>query len=163
MNWELKNYRNPPGYRGRNIFWVVVWSLVDVTLFRCSPKVMYGFRNVLLRIFGANIGKSCKIRPRVRILFPWKLTLGDYSWIGDDVEIYNMDDVTIGTNTVISQKSYICTGSHSVSDGTFGLKTRPIEIGDNVWLCTDVLVLPGTVIHSKTIVPARTIIERSST
>jgi putative colanic acid biosynthesis acetyltransferase WcaF len=158
MNWELREYQNPKGYRGRSLAWVILWMVVDRFLFRPSPLIFYLYRNTLLRLFGAKIGTNCKIRPRARILFPWKLSLGDYSWIGDDVEVYNMDNVTIGSNTVISQRTYICTGTHSVSDGKFGLKTKPITIGNNVWICSDVFILPGSTVNDETIIPLRSIV-----
>jgi putative colanic acid biosynthesis acetyltransferase WcaF len=84
----------------------------SLILFRTSPQFLYGWRNFLLRLFGAKIGKKVIIRPSVKITYPWKLSIGDYSWIGDDVDLYTLGEIDIGNHVVISQRSYLCTGSH---------------------------------------------------
>jgi putative colanic acid biosynthesis acetyltransferase WcaF len=81
--------------------------------------------------------------------------IGDYSWIGDDVVLYSLGDIIIGKNTVISQKSYICTGTHNYSKIDFPILAKQIVIGDECWLATDVYVAPGVSIGKRTVVGAR--------
>jgi putative colanic acid biosynthesis acetyltransferase WcaF len=109
---DLNTFKLPENFRGRNAFIVQLWWLVQGTFFRMSPQFMYGFRRFLLRLFGAKIGKKVIIRPTVRITYPWKVSIGNYSMVGDDVVLYSLGDIEIGDNVVISQKSYLCTGSH---------------------------------------------------
>jgi putative colanic acid biosynthesis acetyltransferase WcaF len=116
---------------------------------------MYGWRRFLMRLFGAKIGKNVLIRPSARTTYPWKLQIGDYSWVGDNVELYTLGEITIGANTVISQRSYLCTGSHDFSTPSFEIFQKPIYIGSQVWIATDVFIAPGTIIGDGTVVGAR--------
>jgi putative colanic acid biosynthesis acetyltransferase WcaF len=89
------------------------------------------------------------------VTYPWKVEIGDFSWIGDHVEIYSLDKITIGCHSVVSQRSYLCTGSHDINDTTFAYVTAPITIGDEVWIATDVFVAPGVTIGRGAVVGAR--------
>ena len=100
----LNTFKLPENFRGKNAFVVQLWWIVQGTFFRMSPQFLYGFRNFLLRLFGAKIGKKVIIRPTVKITYPWKVSIGDYSWIGDDVVLYSLGEIEIGKNVVISQK-----------------------------------------------------------
>ena len=85
---DLRSFRLPPNFRGRPAWFVQLWWLVQATLFRWSPQIAYAWRRWLLRRFGAKIGKGVQIRPTAEITYPWKLTIGDWSWIGDYVTLY---------------------------------------------------------------------------
>ena len=112
---DLQKFKVPDNFRGKSKIIIQLWWIIQATLFRASPQVLYGWRRFLLRCFGAEIGKGVIIRPSTQITYPWKVTIGDYSWIGDDVVLYSLGEIIIGKNTVISQKSYICTGTHDYS------------------------------------------------
>ena len=116
---------------------------------------MYGWRRCLLRLFGAKIGKNVIIRSSVNITFPWKVTIGDYSWIGDNAELYSLGEIEIGSNVVISQKSYLCAASHDYQKQDFPIWAKKITIEDECWLATDVYVAPGVTIGKGTVVGAR--------
>ena len=125
---NLNIFKLPKNFRGRNAFVVQLWWIVQGTFFRMSPQFLYGFRRFILRAFGAKIGKKVKIRPTVRITYPWKVSVGDYSWIGDDVVLYSLGDIEIGENLVIFQKSYLCTGSHNYLQIDFPIFAKKITI-----------------------------------
>jgi putative colanic acid biosynthesis acetyltransferase WcaF len=129
--------------------------MVDFFFFKLSPQFMYGFRIFLLRLFGAKIGQGVIIRPSVTITYPWKVSIGDYSWIGDNAELYSLGEIQIGSNVVISQKSYLCAASHDYSKDDFPIWSKKITIEDDCWLATDVYVAPGITIGKGTIVGAR--------
>lgn len=152
---DLKAFVLPEHFRGKPAWVVQLWWLVWFFLFRPSPQFMYGWRRWLLRKFGATIGKNVIVRPSCSVTYPWKLTIGDHSWIGDDVVLYTLGEITIGANTVVSQRSYICTGSHNYKLVNFDIYAKPIVIEDQVWLATDVFVAPGVVIGEGTVVGAR--------
>jgi putative colanic acid biosynthesis acetyltransferase WcaF len=103
-----------------------------------------GWRCALLRLFGARVGRSVVIKHYVRVKFPWKLAVGDYSWLGESVWIDNLDQVTIGSHCCISQGAYFCTGSHRWDRETFDVVTKPIVIEDHCWVATMVSLMPGT-------------------
>ena len=116
---------------------------------------MYGWRRFLLRSFGATVGNNVIIRPSAKIQFPWKVTIGDDSWIGDEVNLYSLGEIKIGEDVVISQRSYICTGTHDATLKTFDISSHKITIEDQCWLATDVFVAPGMTIGHGTVVGAR--------
>ena len=127
---QLDQFRVPPGFRGRSAVYVQLWWLVQATLFAWSPQVLYGWRRLLLRLFGAKIGKKTIIRSSVRIPYPWKLRIGDYCHIGEDVDLYTYGEIEIGDCAVVSQRSYICAGSHDHTSPTFDLVAENWRRGD---------------------------------
>jgi putative colanic acid biosynthesis acetyltransferase WcaF len=158
---DLNGFSVPKGFRGGNAIKVQLWWAVQATLFAWSPQVLYRWRAFLLRLFGAKVGKGVVIRPSVKITYPWKLTLGDYSWVGDDAVLYTLGDITIGANSVVSQKCYLCTGSHDYMSAHFDINATPIVIGEKCWLATDVFVAPGVSIGDCTVVGARSSVFKS--
>ena len=152
---NLKNYKNPKGFRGKSKLTVQLWWTVYALFFKPSPQAMYGWRRFLLRSFGAKIGIGVIIRPSVRVTYPWKISIGDHSWLGDVVVLYSLGEIEIGSNTVISQRSYICTGSHDYNSESFEINSKKISIGDKCWLATDVYVAPSITIGDFTVVGAR--------
>jgi len=103
-------------------------------------------RRILLRLFGAEIGRGVAIKPGVQIKFPWRLTIGEDSWIGEGVWIDNLTQVTIEANCCLSQGTYLCTGSHDWSSPTFTLITKPIVIREGAWIAARSTVAPGVVV-----------------
>lgn len=157
---DLSKFKLPPGFRGRSGFTVQLWWLVQQTLFAWSPQFMYPWRRFLLRLFGADIGQHVLVRPTAQITFPWKVKIGDHSWIGDNVTLYSLGEIRIGKNTVVSQRSYLCTGSHDYSSVSFDIYAEPIIVGDEAWIASDVFVSPGVTIGDGCVVGIRsTVIE----
>jgi len=152
---DLSQFSVEPGFRGRSGLVVLIWQIVQSTLFAWSPQPFYAWRRGVLKVFGAKVGKDVLIRPTVRVTYPWKVTFGDYCWIGDHVEIYSLGPIDIGAHAVISQRSYICSGSHDCSDIGFPIIVRPIRIGAEAWIATDCFVAPGVAIGRGAIVAAR--------
>lgn len=152
---RLDLFRLPAGFRGRSALWVQTWWLVEATLFRCSPQFAYGFRAWLLRCFGAGVGQHSVIRPTVRVTYPWKVSLGDHVWIGDDVVLYSLGDIHVGHHTVVSQRSYLCAADHDHLQSDFPIRARPIRIDDQVWIGADVFIGPGVHVAQGAVVGAR--------
>lgn len=152
---DLAQYKTPKTFRGKSKIMVQFWWFINAICFKHSPQILYGWRRFILRCFGAKIGKNVIIRPSVKITYPWKVKIGDNSWIGDDVVLYSLGNITIGKNSVISQKSYLCTGSHDYKKNDFPIYSSSILIEDECWLATDVYVAPGITIGKGTIVGAR--------
>lgn len=153
---DLSQFRLPANFRGRSAFIVQLWWLVQATLFAWSPQFMYGWRRFLLRLFGAQIGRKVLVRPTVRVTYPWKLSIGDFTWIGDYVELYTLGVIQIGSHVVISQNCYLCTGSHDYMSMGFDIYAQPIYIADQVWLASDVFVSLGVKIGEGAVVGVRT-------
>ncbi len=152
---ELKKFKLPKNFRGRSGIIVQLWWFTQALLFKPSPQLLYGWRRFLLRLFGAKIGEKVIIRPSATITYPWKVSIGDYSWIGDNVELYSLGEIEIGNNVVISQKSYLCAASHDYTKEDFPIWSKKITIEDECWLATDVYIAPGITIGRGTVVGAR--------
>lgn len=133
----------------------MLWYLTEATLFHWSPRPMYRWRNFLLRLFGAQVHKSARIRPTVTVEVPWNLTVGKQSIVGDFAILYCLGPVTIGERVTISQYAHLCAGSHDFTRSDMPLLKPPIVIEDDVWVSADVFVGPGVRIGQGVVVGAR--------
>lgn len=157
---DLERFEVPPGFRGRNVFVVQAWRICQATLFALSPQPMYGWRSFLLRVFGAQIGKGVKIRQSARVTYPWKVGIGDFSWVGDRAELYSLDDIRIGSHCCISQDCYLAASGHDYEDISFGYTPGKIVIEDEAWLASGVYVMPGTRVGRGAVAAARSVLTR---
>ena len=137
----------------------VLWSIFSVC-FRYSPRLLYGWRNFILRMFGAKIGKGVKIFPSAKIMFPWNLEIGEGAVISWGVIVYNLGKITIGNQTVISQYTHICAGTHDYTSKDFTLLKTPIVIGSNVWVAADAFIGPTVNIGNGAVVAARSVVSK---
>jgi putative colanic acid biosynthesis acetyltransferase WcaF len=120
-----------------------LWILARGSLFRFSWHNFYGFRNWLLRLFGAKVGQHVHIRPTTRIEIPWLLTIGDYSSLGDYSIIYDLGPIVIGRRCTVSQYAHICAGTHDYTRPDMPLLRPTITLGDDVWIAASAFVGPG--------------------
>jgi len=138
-----------------------LWNLTWAVLFRPTPKRRGNpFRLFLLRLFGAQIDGDPLVHPTCRILLPWELEIGNYSAVGERVEIYNYGRVVIGPMSVVSQYSYLCTGSHDYTHPHMPLTWKPITIGSECWVAAGVFLGPGVVVHEGAVVGAYSVVTR---
>jgi putative colanic acid biosynthesis acetyltransferase WcaF len=133
----------------------MTWSIVYVLLFRPSPRPFHAWRRLLLRLFGARMGKRSKVFSSARIFAPWNLHMGDHSTIAPDVDCYCAGPIHIGPHSTVSQYSYLCAATHDYEDRSMTLITSTIDIGAYVWVCADVFVGPGARIGDGVVVGAR--------
>jgi putative colanic acid biosynthesis acetyltransferase WcaF len=132
----------------------LLWAGVEATLFRCSFHTMNNWRSLLLRIFGARVGKRCIIRRTVRTYYPWNVSIGTGCIIGDQAELYSLGQITIGSGAMLSQQSYICAGTHDYTDLSLPLVTQPVTIGAEAWVCARAFIGPGITVGDGAIVAA---------
>lgn len=158
---NLARFKVARGFRGRSGVVVMLWQLVQATIFAWSPQPAYAWRRWLLRLFGARVGNDVIVRQTARITYPWKVTLGDHCWVGDHAELYSLYPITVGRHAVVSQRSYLCSATHDHEDLTFPLSGAPIIIGDEAWVATDCFLAPGVHIGKGSIVAARSTVLRN--
>jgi putative colanic acid biosynthesis acetyltransferase WcaF len=122
---------------------VYAWGAVELLLVSNPWQISSRLRRAALVAFGAQVGRAVVLRPRLRVRFPWKLTVGDRSWIGEDVWLHNQDRLTIGQDAIISQGTFITTGSHA-HRRDMALVTRPVVIEDGAWVTARCIILGGS-------------------
>lgn len=149
---DLSRYAEPKPHRLR----LICWRVLNATLFPLLPNAG---RCLLLRLFGAAIGKSLICRS-VRIHAPWLLRVGNLSCVGPRVELYNKAPITLGDDTVISQGAYLCTASHDVSSPVMALATAPITLGNGCWVAARAALLPGVTLGDGAVVGLGAVVTR---
>lgn len=138
-----------------------IWVLVYTLLFRPTPRgLMNSWRKMLLRMFGARIGEGSKIAPSCFVWAPWNLEMGDYSVLGDHVDCYAMAKIRIGSKVAISQRSFLCSGTHDITSLQRPLVTKPITIADHVWVAAEAMVGPGVSIGEGSVISARSFVNK---
>ena len=143
----------------------MTWKITYVLFFRFTPSVTGIFRKwrvFLLRLFGARISYKVSIHPTAKIDYPWKLTMGDLSSLGENSWAYCVDEVSIGEKTCIGKDVYILTGFHDIAALSFDNVTKPVMIGSGVWVATGSYILPGVTLADMTVVYAKSCVSKST-
>lgn len=138
----------------------LLWFVVNALFFINPLNPFSGLKAVLLRLFGAKVGRGVVIKPGVNIKYPWRLRIGDHSWIGERVWIDNLADVSIGTNVCISQGAMLLTGNHDYKKAAFDLMIGEIVLEEGVWIGAKSLVAPGVTCKSHSILSAASVTSR---
>lgn len=139
----------------------MMWYLVKIIFFLSAIPYPSRFKVMVLRLFGAKIGKGVVVKPRVNIHFPWKLTIGDNVWIGEEVFVLNFEQLTIGNNVCISQRAFICGGNHDYKDPSMPYRNGPITLEDGCWIGASSFVGPNVSIDTDTVVSAGSVVTQS--
>ena len=147
--------------RGRSKLTEVIWYFVKMIFFLSAFPWPQTIKHLWLRLFGADVGKGVVIKPRANIHLPWKLTLGDYCWIGEECFILNFEPVRIGKHACVSQRTFLCGGNHNFRSPNFEYRNGPISIGDGAWIGAQAFVGPDVEIGVDSVVVAGSIVTRS--
>lgn len=147
----LYSFSSQNFYKGAGFLKQTLWYFTNALLVRTSWNPFMGIKIVLLKAFGAKIGKGLVIKNNVCIKFPWKLTIGDNVWLGEYAWIDNLDYVHIGNDVCISQGALLLTGNHDYTLSSFDYRNAPICIEDGAWIGAKTVVCPGVTVHSHAI------------
>lgn len=153
---DLSRFQNPeynPGPLAKRALWFVVNGLVFQ-----NPLIPFsGLKCLILRIFGAKIGKGVVIKPTVNIKHPWLLTIGDHSWIGERVWIDNLAPTCIGSHVCLSQGAMLLCGNHDYTKSSFDLITGEITVEDGAWIGAHSLVGPGVTVGNHAVLAVQSV------
>jgi putative colanic acid biosynthesis acetyltransferase WcaF len=158
---DLSSYDNSWYSPGRSDAVRILWFFVGLPVIRCRLLPFSSVRRFILRCFGATLGRNIVLKPGIRVKYPWLLSIGEDSWIGENVWIDNLVEVRIGQNCCLSQEAYLCTGNHDWSDPLFGLRVLPIILEDGSWVGARALVCPGVTIGQCGVAAAGSVVSRS--
>ncbi|MGC9943704.1 MAG: WcaF family extracellular polysaccharide biosynthesis acetyltransferase [Verrucomicrobiota bacterium] len=131
-----------------------LWLVVSLLLFRLCPFSFSALKCSVLRFFGAKIGRGVVIKPQVKVTFPWKLEVGDFVWLGEECWLLNLEKIIIKSNVCVSQRSFLCTGSHNFKLPTFDLITKPIVLSEGAWIGAGAWVGPGVTVGEQSVLTA---------
>ena len=134
--------------------------MVSSIFFQNSFPRASRLRAALLRAFGARVGKDVLFGSNVYVSYPWRLAVGDHVWLGDDVGIQSLAQVTIQSNVCVSRRCYLATGSHDFRQENFELKVAPILIRQGSWIAIGSLVVAGVTIGEGAVVSAGSVVLR---
>ena len=151
---DLSKFSTGDFSRGASRLKELCWLVVSHLLFRLCPLKLSALKVAVLRWFGASVGHGVVIKPEVKITFPWKLTLGDHVWLGEECWLLNLAPITIEDNVCISQRALLCTGNHNYKSPAFDLITRPIRAGNGSWIGAGAFVGPGVTVGSHAVLTA---------
>ena len=156
---DIRENRTVTNYSKLEILYRILWGIGKL-FFRFSPRILFKWRVIVLRCFGAKIGKNVNIYNTAKIYFPWNLEVGDWACIGEDVFIYNLGKISIGNRSTVSHRAHLCAGTHDYQDISLPLIKQGIVVKDQVWICADAFISPGVNIGTGAIVGARSMVNK---
>lgn len=154
---DISGYTTGSFSTGAGVLKRTLWYYVNLLFFISPVLPISSLKVALLRIFGAKIGRGVVIKPAVNIKYPWKLSIGDFSWIGEKAWIDNLDQVSIGSNCCISQGAMLLCGNHNFKKAGFDLITKPIVLEDGAWIGAHSVVCPGVICKSHSVLAVNSV------
>ena len=155
---QLKGYTVGDFDRGAPRWKEALWVFAKCAFFLNPIPWPSALRVALLRIFGAKIGGGVVIRANVNVSYPWRLTLGDDVWLGEETVILSLAPVVIESSVCISQRAFLCTGSHDFRSEKFSLVTKPITVRSGSWIAAQAFISPGVEIGTGSMVCAGSVV-----
>jgi putative colanic acid biosynthesis acetyltransferase WcaF len=141
---------------------LVIWEITWLLFARPIPRRMLSrWKILILRAFGAKIHKHAIIYSSAKIFKPWNLEMDAYACLGPEVDCYNVDRVFIGAHATVSQKSFLCPGSHDITKSKKPAIYGPIIIKDHAWVAADSFIGMNVTIGEGAVVGARSAVFKS--
>jgi len=157
MTIDIAATRHATKYTHPEMLRRILWMICRI-LFRFSPRPFFAWRRLILRFFGARVGRKVNVYSSAVIYFPWNLKIGDWSSIGEEALIYNLGVVTVGCSVTISQRAHLCAGTHNYRKPDLPLVKHPIDVHDQAWICADAFIGPQVTIGEGAVVGARAVV-----
>lgn len=160
MKVNLASFDGTAFSKGAGKFKIAAWFIVNALFVKASWNPFMGIKILLLRAFGAKIGKGIVIKNDVNIKFPWKLEVGDNCWIGERCWIDNIEHVRIGSDVCLSQGAMLLTGNHDYTISNMPYRNAPIRVDDGAWIGANSTVCPGVTVHTNAILTVGSVATR---
>lgn len=155
---QLRDYTTGGFDRGRPLWFEALWVMMKCLFFLNPVPWPSALRVALLRAFGAKVGQGVVVRSQVNVTFPWRLSVGDHVWIGEEVLILSLAQVVLESNVCLSQRAFLCTGSHDFRAPKFDLITKPITVRGGSWVAAQAFIAPGVEIGEGSMVAAGSVV-----
>jgi putative colanic acid biosynthesis acetyltransferase WcaF len=158
---RLSKFNNDWYSPGRSRIVQALWFFLGGPLVRSGLMPSSALRSWLLRLYGARLGRGVVVKNGIRVKYPWRLSVGDNSWIGEDCWLDNLEQISIGSNVCVSQGAFLCTGNHDWTDGSFGLIVKPIRLRDGAWVGAKCVVGPGVELGECAVAAAGSVVTKN--
>ena len=143
------------GNKLRRLLWSMAWNC----LARPFPRSMaMGWKRILLRAFGAKIASTAAVYATAKVFQPWLLTMDDYACLSDGVDCYNAAPIHIGHNATVSQRAFLCTAGHDITDPHHHQTEASIVVEDRAWVCAEAFVGQGVTVGEGAVCAARAVV-----
>jgi putative colanic acid biosynthesis acetyltransferase WcaF len=160
MGKDLMEFKTP--YSVSNKLRRLVWNATWVCLARPFPRSMaMGWKRMLLRTFGAKMASTATVYATAKVFQPWLLIMDDYACLGEGVDCYNTVSIHIGRNATVSQRAFLCTAGHDITDLHHHQTDAPIVIEDRAWVCAEVFVGQGVIVGEGAVCAARAVVVKN--
>lgn len=159
---DLASFNNDWYQIGASKIKQLLWFAVNALFFNSYLFPFSGLKVSILRLFGAKVGKGIIIKPKVNIKYPWKLSIGDHCWIGEQVWIDNLAEVQIGANVCLSQGAMLLCGNHNYKKTSFDLMVGEIYIAEGAWVGAKTVVCPGISIASHAVLAVGSVLTQDA-
>ena len=156
MSTKLSTFNNS-WYKPGSKLKILLWFFCNAFILQNKYNPFSGLKITFLKLFGAKIGKGVVLKQSISVKYPWKLTIGNYSWIGENVWIDNLDEVIIGNNVCISQGALLLCGNHNYKTSTFDLMIGKITLEDGVWIGAKSIVTQNVICFSHSILAVNSV------
>tara|TARA_R110002051_G_scaffold238375_2_gene299125 strand:+ start:17570 stop:18148 length:579 start_codon:yes stop_codon:yes gene_type:complete len=156
---DLKNYKYNLK-REKSKYYIQFYKIIDLLLIKTSPKFLHIWRVFIYRLFGAKIGKGLKISSSAKLLYPWNINIGDYCWVGDNVELYSVDKIIIGNNVAFAHNIFVATAAHNISATLFPTVKAKIIFEDEVWVSSNVFINMGIIIKKGCVIGSGSVVTK---
>lgn len=156
MKTNLSKYNNSQYHPG-NKFKIICWYFCNIIFLKNPFNVISSLKIIILKLFGATIGKGVVIKPNVNIKYPWLIEIGNYVWIGESVWIDNLAKVTIKSNVCISQGAMLLCGNHDYTITSFDLMIGEIVLEEGSWVGAKSIVCPNVTLKSHAILAVHSV------
>jgi putative colanic acid biosynthesis acetyltransferase WcaF len=148
---DLSLHEDPEFDPGRSFAVRAAWVIVEALVLLNPILTSYRLKRSVLILFGAKLGREVVVKPNVHVKYPWRLEVGDHSWLGERSWIDNFVAVRLGSNVCISQGAYLCTGNHDWNDRSFRRFVQPVTVEDGAWIGAYVRVAPGVTVGEEAV------------
>jgi putative colanic acid biosynthesis acetyltransferase WcaF len=160
MKTDLSIYNNSHYRIGAGFLKRFLWYWANVLIFKSAFPAGSALKCLILRMFGAKVGRGVVIKPFVNIKYPWKLDIGSHVWIGEGAWIDNLDRVRLSDHCCISQGALLLCGNHDYKKPSFDLITAPIILEEGVWIGAKSIVCPGVTCRSHSVLAVNSVANR---
>lgn len=144
--------------KAKRLLWTVVWGV----LARPLPRSMGSrWKVLLLRLFGARVAWTANVYSSARVFKPWLLEMKDHACLASGVDCYNASPIVVGVNATVSQRAFLCTAGHDITDPHHPQTEAPIIIEDRAWVCAEAFVGQGVTIGEGAVVCPRAVVVKN--